>query len=313
MNEQYVFTPDDVARVKGLGFLRDKTTPDCFNARVLTVNGRVSAETLEAVAEASRRFGSGKVALTSRMTFEIQTIPYQNIEPLREFLAQYGLETGGTGPKVRPVVSCKGTTCTFGLIDTFSLSEKIHERFYKGYHDVRLPHKFKIGVGGCPNNCVKPDLNDVGVIGQLVPVIDLDKCRGCKVCAVEKNCPMRAVRVENGKALLDGDVCNSCGRCKGKCPFGAFGEYVGGYRVYVGGRWGKKCARGTALSHLFLSENEVLDAVEKTILFFRSYGVAGERLADTVVRVGIEEVERLILSDELLTRRDEILAAPLKA
>ena len=30
-------------------------------------------------------------------------------------------------------------------------------------------HKFKIAVGGCPNNCVKPDLNDLGIIGQMVP------------------------------------------------------------------------------------------------------------------------------------------------
>ena len=105
---------------------------------------------------------------------------FDNIEPLREFLAQNGLETGGTGSKVRPVVSCKGTTCQYGLIDTFALSEEIHERFYHGYHDVKLPHKFKIAVGGCPNNCVKPDLNDLGIIGQRIPQVDLEKCRGCK-------------------------------------------------------------------------------------------------------------------------------------
>lgn len=48
---------------------------------------------------------------------------------------------------VRPVVSCKGTTCQYGLIDTFGLSEKLHDRFYEGYHTVTLPHKFKIAVG----------------------------------------------------------------------------------------------------------------------------------------------------------------------
>ena len=42
-------------------------------------------------------------------------------------------EMGGTGSKVRPVVSCKGTTCQYGLIDTFALSEEIHERFFHGY------------------------------------------------------------------------------------------------------------------------------------------------------------------------------------
>ena len=40
--------------------------------------------------------------------------------------------------------------------------------FIRAIHDVKLPHKFKIAVGGCPNNCVKPDLNDLGVIGQRI-------------------------------------------------------------------------------------------------------------------------------------------------
>ena len=60
------------------------------------------------------------------------------------------------------------------------------------------------------------------------------------------------------------------------------------------------------------TEDEVLEVIEKTILFFRDQGVAGERLADTVARVGFAEAERLLLSDELLLRKAEILSAPLK-
>lgn len=121
---------EEVTRVKGLGFLRDKTTPDCFNARVITRNGKITSEETVHIAEAAKKFGSGEVAMTTRQTIEIQRIPYENIAPLCEFLAEKGLETGGTGPKVRPVVSCKGTTCVFGLIDTFAISEEIHNRFY---------------------------------------------------------------------------------------------------------------------------------------------------------------------------------------
>ena len=301
-------TAEDVARVKGLGFLRDKTTPDAFNARVITVGGRVTAEVMEAVAEAARRFGSGEVTLTSRMSFEVQRIPYASIEPFCAFLAEHGLETGGTGPRVRPIVSCKGTTCHFGLIDTFSLAEKIHHRFYKGYHGVKLPHKFKIGVGGCPNNCVKPDLNDVGVIGQRIPVADLEKCRGCAVCSVEKACPVKNAHLKDGKIDLSPDTCNHCGRCIGKCPFGAIREDFVGYRVTVGGRWGKQVARGQSLSRLCRSEDEVLDLLEKCILFFRAYGVAGERFADTVARVGFSRAEEILFTDELLLAKNEILS-----
>ena len=299
---------EDIARVKGLGCLRDKTTEDCFNIRVITRNGKITVAESRAIAEAAERFGSGEIAMTTRLTVEIQKVPFANIDPLIEFLGKAGLETGGTGPKVRPIVSCKGTTCVFGLIDTFGISREIHERFYKGYHGVKLPHKFKIAVGGCPNNCVKPDLNDIGIIGQLAFEPCLDKCRGCKGCAVEKACPMGAASVVDGKISINKEICNSCGRCKAKCPFSVFEGGVPAYKVYIGGRWGKKCARGIALRKVFTSIDELFLVVEKSILFFKSYGIAGERFRDTIDRIGFDEAERIILSDELIINKDKILS-----
>ena len=296
---------EDVARVKGLGCLRDKTTADKFNCRVLTRNGKITADESRILAEAAEKFGSGELAMTTRLTVEIQGVPYENIAPMQAFLAEHGLETGGTGPKVRPVVSCKGTTCIYGLIDTYSLSRKIHDRFYGPYHGVKLPHKFKIAVGGCPNNCVKPDLNDVGIIGQRLIKRDLEKCRGCKKCQIESCCPIKIARVEEGKLVWEG--CNNCGRCVGKCPFGVVDEYVDGYKVCIGGRWGKQVARGQALELIFESEEEVLKVVEKCILLFREQGIAGERFADTINRIGFANVQAQLLSDDLLARKEEIL------
>ena len=298
---------EEVTRVKGLGCLRDKTTPDCFNVRVLTRNGFVSAEETAALAEAARRFGSGRLAFTTRQTVELQTVPYENIEPLRIFLAENGLQTGGTGPKVRPVVACKGTTCQYGLIDTYELSRKIHTRFYEGYHNVKLPHKFKIAVGGCPNNCVKPDLNDLGIVGQRVLKQDLDACRGCNKCQIEAACPIKIARVEDGKLVSDG--CNNCGRCVGKCPFHVCDEYVDGYKVCIGGRWGKRVAQGRELERIFTSEEEVLAVVEKAILLFKEQGLAGERFADTINRLGFENVQAQLLDDAILSRKESILNA----
>lgn len=302
----YKPSSEEIAKVKGMGFLIDKTTMCHFNGRVLTVNGRMSAEKLVVVAEAAKKYAGGTVGLTTRQTIEIQHIPYENIQPLIDFLREHDLEIGGTGPKVRPIVSCKGTTCQYGLIDTFSLSEKIHHVFYKGYHEVKLPHKFKIAVGGCPNNCVKPDLNDLGVIGHKKPVFNTEKCRGCKVCQIEKACPVKSARLVDGK--IASPECNGCGRCDGKCPFGAVEGYELGYKVYIGGRWGKKTAMGKPLSHIATSEDEVMSLIESAILFFRLYGEAGERFADTIKRVGFEETERILTSGEMIKRKDEILA-----
>lgn len=291
-------SPEEIKRVKGLGCLLDKRFGNVFNVRVITRNGKITTEEHRAIAEAAETFGSGEITMTTRLTMEIQGVPYENIDSLIEFLGQHGLETGGTGSLVRPVVSCKGTTCQYGLIDTFGLSEKIHERFYKGYHSVTLPHKFKIAVGGCPNNCVKPDLNDLGIVGQKLPLFDFSKCRGCKKCQVTMGCPIKSSSLVDGRLYVD-DSCNRCGRCVGKCPFGVTDEYQSGYKIYIGGRWGKKIANGRPLDKLFTSEEEVLDTVERAILLFRNEGITGERFADTVKRLGFDYVQDKLLHQEI--------------
>lgn len=301
---------EEIKRVKGLGFLNNKGT-DLFNGRVITVNGKITAQQAKVIAEAAEKFGNGDVEFTTRLTVEVRGIHFDNIEPFCAYIAQAGLQTGGTGALVRPVVSCKGTTCQYGLYDTFALSEKIHERFYLGYHTVRLPHKFKIATGGCPNNCVKPDLNDLGIVGQMLPNFDKERCNGCKKCRIEKLCPMKAAKVEDGVLEIDPEVCSNCGRCISQCPFDAIKSGTPGYRIYIGGRWGKKTAQGRPLSKIFTSEEEVLAVVEKAILLFRDQGQIGERFADTIARIGFEEVERQLLSDELMERKEEILSAEL--
>ena len=233
---------EDEARVKGMGFLNNRGT-DLFSARVLTVNGKVTAAQHRCMAEAAEKFGNGNLLYTTRLSVEIQGIPYDKIEEFQQFIAKEGLVTGGTGAKVRPVVSCKGTTCQYGLYDTFALSEKIHQQFYLGYHSVKLPHKFKIACGGCPNNCVKPTLNDLGIIGQLVPNVDPDSCNGCKKCQIVNTCPMQAAKLEDGELTINQELCNNCGRCIGRCPFDVIEDGVPGYKIYIGGRWGKKSLR----------------------------------------------------------------------
>ncbi len=299
----------DEKRVKGMGFLNNKGT-DNFNGRI-TVNGKITAAQQKCIAEAAEKFGNGEVVFTTRLTVEVPGIPYDKIEEFQQFIAKEGLVTGGTGSRVRPVVSCKGTTCQYGLLDSYALSQEIHERFYEGYRQVLLPHKFKIAVGGCPNNCVKPDLNDLGIIGQYIPNFDEDSCNGCKKCAIEKNCPVGAAKVVDGILEIDKDVCNNCGRCVEKCPFDAIEDGTYGYKIYIGGRWGKKVAQGRALGRIFTDKEEAMSVIEKTILLFREQGKTGERLAQTIDRLGFENVEAQLLSDDILARKDEILAAEL--
>lgn len=301
-------SPEDIKRVKGLGFLHNKGT-DCFNGRVITRNGRITAAEGARISEAAAKFGDGHIALTTRLTMEVSGIPYGQIEAFQGYLGEAGLETGGTGSKVRPVVSCKGTTCQYGLCDTFALADEIHNKFYKGYNDVKLPHKFKIAVGGCPNNCVKPDLNDFGIIGQYMPLLNEEKCKGCNRCVIEETCPIQVAKLQDGRLVIPEDSCNHCGRCIGKCPFGAVKTGIYGYKVVIGGRWGKKSANGQAIQKVFTTKEEVLSVLEKAILLFREQGKTGERFSDTIARLGFTNVEEQLLSDELLARKNEIIEA----
>ena len=64
-----------------------------------------------------------------------------------------------------------------------------------------MPHKFKIGIGGCPNSCVKPALNDFGIEGHRIPKYNSEACKGCKVCMIEKSCPSKAAKLVDGKMV----------------------------------------------------------------------------------------------------------------
>ncbi|MGH4052666.1 MAG: (4Fe-4S)-binding protein [Clostridium sp.] len=290
-------SPDDEKRVKALGFLNNKGT-DNFSARVITVNGVLNSAESKCIFDAAKLFGNGIITMTTRLTIECQGIPYDKIEDFRAYIAKVGLVTGGTGSKIRPVVSCKGTTCQYGLIDTFALSEEIHERFYNGYASVKLPHKFKIAVGGCPNNCVKPNLNDLGIIGQMIPNFHEDSCNGCKKCSVSEACPIGAAKVVDGILKISSEECNNCGRCIGKCTFDAIKDGKLGYKIYIGGRWGKRVAIGKALNKVFSTKEEALNVIEKAILLYKEQGITGERFAQTIERIGFENIKSQLLDEE---------------
>ena len=81
-------------------------------------------------------------------------------------------------------------------------------------------------------------------------------------------------------------------------------------RVYVGGTWGKTQRVGTLLDTVY-TEKEVPDVIEKIMLWYKENGILKERLGKTVDRLGKEALEAALATDDLLLRKEEILAKPL--
>ena len=296
--------------LKGRGYIMTRDG-EHFIARLITVDGVLTSEQFTVAAEAAEKFGNGRLAMTSRLTIEVQGLTYDTIEPFNEYIAKAGLYTGGTGSRVRPIVACKGTVCVHGLIDTQGLARELHEKFYKGWYDVKLPHKFKIGIGGCPNNCIKPSLNDFGIMGQKVPAYDPDDCNGCPKCSVVDVCPVKAAQLdEDGIMQIDRNACNNCGKCVDSCRFDCVTEEEVGYRIFVGGLWGKRQRLGTMVDEIYTKE-QVFEMVERALLLYREQGKTGERFGMFIERIGSDNFIAQLKAGDVMERKQAILDAPL--
>jgi nitrite reductase (NADH) large subunit len=61
------------------------------------------------------------------------------------------------------VKTCVGSTfCRFGTQDSISAGIDLEARL----ENLFTPHKFKMGVVGCPRNCAEATVKDLGMIGQ---------------------------------------------------------------------------------------------------------------------------------------------------
>jgi ferredoxin len=49
----------------------------------------------------------------------------------------------------------------------------------------------------------------------MAATVDKSKCTGCNACA--SVCPVSAISIENGKAVINDD-CVECGACISECP-----------------------------------------------------------------------------------------------
>ena len=278
----------DYGTLKKGGFMRQKQK-NHFSLRLRVVGGNVTAVQLAKIAEVAEQFGDGHVHLTSRQSIEIPFIKLEEIDSVKAALADGGVEPGVCGPRVRTITACQGAAiCPSGCIDTYALAKELDDRYFAR----ELPHKFKFGITGCQNNCLKAEENDLGIKGGIKVTWREADCISCGVCV--KACRSKAIALEDGKITVNSDLCNFCGRCCKACPTDAWNT-IPGYVVSFGGLFGNHIAKGEAVIPFIEDHDTLMRICDTAIQFFDDNALPGERFKFTLDRIGWDKFNEKIM------------------
>ncbi len=278
----------DYGTLKKGGFMRQKQKNN-FSLRLRVVGGNLTAKQLAKIAEVSDKYGEGYVHLTSRQSVEIPFIKLDDIDEVKNALEESDVQPGACGPRVRTITACQGMAiCPSGCIDTYALAKELDERYFA----KELPHKFKFGITGCQNNCLKAEENDLGIKGGIKVSWIEEKCIGCGVCV--KACRNGAITMNDNKISIDETMCNFCGRCIKSCPTDSY-DTIRGYIVSFGGLFGNSINKGETIIPFIEDHDKLLKICDTAITFFEQNANAGERFKFTIDRVGKDKFKGKIL------------------
>jgi dissimilatory sulfite reductase (desulfoviridin) alpha/beta subunit len=203
-------------------------------------------------------------------------------------LAAAGTENVQLGPKVRTVTAGQGfDTRKWGCLRTYPLALELTNRFY----GLKPPVKFKLGVTGCRNNCMKVEGNDLGIKGAMLVELDPESCQACG----------ERLKVSRGGALIMGEKAPvidrskrlSCGRCLKVCPSSAFSGLVA-YDVYFGGNFGNGSMTGRKILPLVDNRKVLFKILDAAVDFFQERGQSGQRFRSVIRRVGREALAKVV-------------------
>lgn len=193
-------------------------------------------------------------------------------------------------------MSCIGNAhCIKGNANTYELARKIERLVFPSHYHI------KVAVAGCPNDCVKANFNDFGIMGVNKQVYDVDRCIGCGCCV--EACQHHATGVlslnANNKIDKDTCCCVGCGECSLICPTGAWSRGTKQlYRVTLGGRTGKQNPRAGKLFMNWVTEDVILamfgnwQKFSAWVLDYKPEYLHGGHLID---RAGYKEFKKRIL------------------
>ena len=273
-----------------------------ITVRCKAPGGRMTSERLAKIAEVARKYGQGIVHLSVRMSPEILYVDFNDLDAVVRDLAEVGQEIASCGKRFRVTTACGG--CEYnpnGWTDTQRLALEATDRFF----GEETPHKFKTCFTGCAIDCMRSREMDLGFQGMVEPQLVAENCTHCTLCV--KACQDDALHMsEDELPVRDVDKCISCGYCINACPFDAMMPKRIGHAVYIGGKHGMHPHVAYPVAE-FVSDEQAMEVIETTMAWYREHGSHGERIGNTLDRVGIDSCRRAlreVVGEALLTAAD---------
>lgn len=124
--------------------------------------GLTTPKELQALADIAVKYKVPTVKVTGGQRIDLLGVPKDNLKPMWKEIADAGMESGyAYGKATRTCKSCVGKDhCLMGTQDSMGLAVKMEDAVWSHF----MPHKFKMGVSGCPRNCAEATIKDFGVI-----------------------------------------------------------------------------------------------------------------------------------------------------
>ena len=124
--------------------------------------GTATAGELAAIATVAQKYHVKEIKITGGQRLGIYGIKKPDLPAVWGELTDAGLVSGHAYAKgLRTVKTCVGLEwCRFGTQDSTSLGKRLEKLTWGNW----TPHKFKMGVSGCPRNCAEASIKDFGVV-----------------------------------------------------------------------------------------------------------------------------------------------------
>jgi len=175
-------------------------------------------------------------------------------------------------------------------LEDYHLTELLAD---KSHGPLMLHNKFTISISSCANVCTGGESKDMGIWGVEKPRINPEvKCVDCKKCM--EACWDSAISFKKeGQPIINERLCKLCGACIKKCPTGTIELEKRGYRIFVGGMFGRMYTIGREVFRMG-ERQDIFKTLDAVVSLIREKQDGEHFLSQVVDKVGLDYINRRV-------------------